>query len=222
MTACSSGMDSPCTEYSAQISLKDPKDRMTSAVRVLTTVSRMTPSAWEYPCLTGWETGAMEEMLVMVPTPASLERTPRLIPMRSMAPMPPPTAEGTFSAYWKIMTNALITPPSERAMHMAQTMSQTIPMAGTMAVESFATRVTPPKMTYAVMMVSTMAMAQVSNPKAPLMALDMLETSIETNPRRYISTMMNATIMDALRRPRPLAMLYAGPPWSLPSACFVL
>ena len=80
------------------ISSMFPKERMTSAVRVLTTVSMTTPSAWEYPCLTGLATSAMDEMLVMVPTPASFERTPRFIPMMSIAPMPPPIADGTENA----------------------------------------------------------------------------------------------------------------------------
>ena len=65
---------------------------------VLMIVSNRTPRDWERPCFTGCGTSAEEEMLVTVPSPASLDHMPLLMAIVSMAPTPPPTVAGMLNA----------------------------------------------------------------------------------------------------------------------------
>ena len=59
-------------------------------------VSRNTPNACTRPCSTGWLTAAVAAAFGTEPSPASLEKSPRLIPFITVAPnKPPPAATGS-------------------------------------------------------------------------------------------------------------------------------
>ena len=106
---------------------------------VLTRVSMRTPMAWVYPWDTGCFTSAMEDRLVMVPIPASLDQTPLCIPVMMIEPMAPPTAagimEGRENAYSKIERNPLMTPSGPSTMQMMQTTNQAMAISGTTLTE---------------------------------------------------------------------------------------
>ena len=68
-----------------------PLKRITNAVQLQTTsVSTNTPSACISPCFTGCDTSAVAATFGAEPSPASLEKSPLLIPIIMVAPMPPP------------------------------------------------------------------------------------------------------------------------------------
>ena len=94
-------------------------------------------------------------------------------------------------------------------MEITQTKNQRTAMAGTILAERSATRSSPPMMMNAVKRVRRVAMTSElwSKTKAPQRASDMLHTSMETNPRMYIRSMMKATTRDSLFIPSPLEML---------------
>ena len=108
-----------------------PEERMTNAVKEQTIrVSTMVPKDWIIPCLTGCLTSAMEDRLVMVPIPASLDHTPLCIPAMMTAPIPPPITEGMLNAYSNMETMPLTTPSGPSAMQMMHTTNQAIAMSG--------------------------------------------------------------------------------------------
>ena len=116
-----------------------------------------TPMAWVYPWDTGCFTWAMEDRLVMVPIPASLDQTPLCMPVMMTAPSPPPRTDGMLKAYSKMETIPLITPSGPRAMQMMQTTNQAMAMRGTTLTERSAILYTPPMRSRAVAAVRRMA-----------------------------------------------------------------
>src|SRR5699024_6499763 len=65
-------------------------------------VSVITLSICTRPCLTGWLTFAVAAAFGALPSPASLEKRPRLTPCKMAAPIPPPTNSLSPKAFLKI------------------------------------------------------------------------------------------------------------------------
>ena len=65
------------------------------AIEQMTTVSKKTPIDWTSPCSTGCRLSAAAAAIVIVPWPASLTMSPRLIPCwRATPKLPPKMASG--------------------------------------------------------------------------------------------------------------------------------
>ena len=68
----------------------------------ITRVSRNTDTIWAKPCFTGWVTMAAAAALGAEPTPASLEKRPRLMPCIMAEPVKPAKIAWKSKAFWKM------------------------------------------------------------------------------------------------------------------------
>lgn len=184
------------------------------AVMVLMRVSKSTPMDWDSPCLAGCSTLADEEMLVMVPSPASLDQIPLFRAMVSMAPTPPPTIEGTLNAHSKMEATASGMFPACIRMTAEHMTTQARAMNGMTSTEIWATLLNPPM---AIMMPNTTRMKAMtrllySKSYAEVNEVEMVEISESMKPPMYTAIISTAMVMPSFFDPMPLYTLYAGPP----------
>ena len=83
-----------------------PLKSMMSAVQVqMRSVSVKTAKVWRSPCFTGWLTEAVAATFGALPSPASLLKRPRFMPIMTALPMPPPSAALPVKASRNIIEN---------------------------------------------------------------------------------------------------------------------
>ena len=150
-THISSLLDKAISENNA---LKSAKITDFSQIVKINKVSVNTPSACMKPCFTGCEVEAVAATLGAEPMPASLLKSPRLMPCITAAPIPPPTACSQPKALRKIwaMTegiSAILKMTTPNASRMYPTA-----MMGTSQLLTRAMRCMPPKI---IMMVATVS-----------------------------------------------------------------
>ena len=133
-------------------SIQSPDERITNAVSEQTTiVSMKTSNMPTAPCSAGCFTSAMPWAIGALPSPASLESTPRLTPAATtcamVAPANPPTAADGVNAPPKIRPTTYGTWPMFMSRNSPAVATYSTIMAGTIRSATAAMRRMPPNST---------------------------------------------------------------------------
>ena len=126
-------------------------------------VSIKTEMVCTKPCFTGWETSAVAPAFGADPIPASLEKSPRLIPCITQEPANPPAIALKSNAWLKISLN--ISGSWLRLLKVMYKPSNIykIAMTGTTLELMIPIRWTPPKITAAVAKAKTAPITKATN-----------------------------------------------------------
>ena len=148
-------------------------------------VSTKTPKAWIKPCLTGCVALAVAAAFGTLPIPASFENRPRLIPVISATPIPPPATACQSKAEVKISIKTCGNLPILTIVITKAIKRYNPAMIGTIHSATLAIRETPPKMTIPVKSAITQPTINRSTPNAACMEMVMVLacTELKISPK---------------------------------------
>lgn len=184
-----------------------PPNRMMKAVQVqMTSVSVKTPRVWISPCFTGCETWAVAATFGAEPIPASLLKSPRLMPCINAAPTAPPSVCSQPKASATISSSTSGSRPRLNSTTPSASTMYPSAIIGTITPLTRAMRRMPPKMMSSVSAVSTTPTHTRSAPKVPSHAAQivLLCTELKANPKVTEISTANSTPIHL--RPRPRSM----------------